>query len=566
MDHRQRQELDQHVQDLKANKGKWAATGIPERIQLLRQVARSTGAVADQMVEAACEAKGIEIDSPQAGEEWLGGPVTIIRNARLLMESLEQIQRRGTPRLGLDEVRTRVDGQVVADVFPRGVYDRLLFAGFRAEVWMEPGVDEGRMRERMARSYRGTAATLDGALALVLGAGNVASIGPMDVLHKLFVENQVCVLKMNPVNDYLGPHVERAFAPLVGADLLRVVYGGVDVGEYLVHHPDVEEVHITGSDRVHDIIVWGKPGADQQANRDAGTPRLTKPISSELGCVTPVIVVPGRWSEKDLDFQAANVATMVANNASFNCNAAKLLVTSRRWPQRMEFLRRVERVLASLPEREAYYPGADLKYDEFLAAHPEARPLASRRQGSIPWTTIFDVDPDDTEDIVFKREAWCGVLAETTLGGQDGFGYLRRAVDFVNDHVWGTLSCVVLIHPDTQQQLGSRFEQAIADLRYGSICVNHWAALSYGLGYTTWGAYPGHTLEDIGSGRGVVHNTLMFDSPQKSVVYGPFSAFPKPPWFSTHRRSHQVGRSLARFEQSPSLTRALGVVYHALRA
>ncbi len=42
-----------------------------------------------------------------------------------------------------------------------------------------------------------------GKLALVLGAGNVASIAPLDVLHKLFIENQVCLLKLNPVNDYL---------------------------------------------------------------------------------------------------------------------------------------------------------------------------------------------------------------------------------------------------------------------------------------------------------------------------------------------------------------------------
>ena len=98
----------------------------------------------------------------------------------------------------------------------------------------------------------------------MLAAGNVASIGPMDALHKLFVENHVVVLKMHPVNDYLGPLIERAFRPLAGEGYLRVVYGDVEEGQYLVHHPGIDEIHMTGSAAVHDRIVWGET-EDEQA-------------------------------------------------------------------------------------------------------------------------------------------------------------------------------------------------------------------------------------------------------------------------------------------------------------
>ena len=40
--------------------------------------------------------------------------------------------------------------------------------------------------------------------------------------------------------------------------------------------------------------------------------------------------------------------------------------------------------------------------------------------------------------------------------------------------------------------------------------------------------FPGHTLEDIQSGRGVVHNAFLFDHPQKSVVYLPLRIKPTP--------------------------------------
>ena len=48
----------------------------------------------------------------------------------------------------------------------------------------------------------------------------------MDALYKMFVEGMVCVLKMNPVNEYLGPYLERALEPLIARGYLRIVYGG----------------------------------------------------------------------------------------------------------------------------------------------------------------------------------------------------------------------------------------------------------------------------------------------------------------------------------------------------
>ena len=43
----------------------------------------------------------------------------------------------------------------------------------------------------------------------------------MDVLTKMFNEGKVCILKMNPVNAYLGPFLEEAFADADPAGLPR---------------------------------------------------------------------------------------------------------------------------------------------------------------------------------------------------------------------------------------------------------------------------------------------------------------------------------------------------------
>ena len=82
----------------------------------------------------------------------------------------------------------------------------------------------------MARAYLDPAGVEPGICA-VLGAGNVSSIGPQDVLGKLFAENRVCALKLNPVNAYLGGVFEHAFAAAVEAVAASTTEGLARRGE-----------------------------------------------------------------------------------------------------------------------------------------------------------------------------------------------------------------------------------------------------------------------------------------------------------------------------------------------
>ena len=77
---------------------------------------------------------------------------------------------------------------------------------------MQHEVTEETLDQQIAVEYRGDKERTEkkGKVALVLGAGNIGSISPLDALHKLFNENQVVMLKLNPVNDYLEPHLSAA--------------------------------------------------------------------------------------------------------------------------------------------------------------------------------------------------------------------------------------------------------------------------------------------------------------------------------------------------------------------
>lgn len=550
-------QVDAIVSRLAAKKHEWPKIGTRERAALLEKCIARTVGIGREWVRAACEAKGIDPSSPRAGEEWLGGPMTTVRNLRLLAEAM---RAEGEPALG--KIDARPDGQLVAQVFPASALDAVLWAGVTGEVWIEPGMPA--TQGRIYREKRGAGAAPKGRLSLVLGAGNVASIGPMDALYKLFVEDEVVIVKTNPVNAYLQPFWEESFRPLLAAGYFAVVRGGADVGSYLCHHSEIDTIHMTGSDRTHDAIVWGSTRAEQEKNKKAGTPKLTKPITSELGAVTPCLVVPGNWSESDLRFQARHVAGMVANNASFNCNACKVLVTAKGWPQRERFLELVHEALAATPPRRAYYPGAQERYDGFLSAYPHAQPLGERTREVVPWTVIPDV-PDTEGEYALSNEAFCGVLAEVALEVSSAGAFLEAASALANERCWGSLSCMVLIDPETQHAHASSFDRMLANLRYGGIGVNAWAGVIYALVTPTWGAYPGHPLEDVRSGRGVVHNALLLDHPQKSIVRAPFRIRPTPAWFPDHKTLDALGEAMTEFEASQSFLRLPKVIAAALR-
>lgn len=555
--------LDDVVERLGASAPRWAATPVAQRRALLDAVIAATATAAPAWNRAACAAKGLDPDGPEGGEELFTGIGTFARVATTLSASLRDIERTGRPQYP-GPVHHRSGGRLAVGVMPATKLDRALFAGVSAEVWMEPGLDETEVRRTQAAAYRDPLAHQG--VSLVLAAGNVASLGPRDALYKLFVEGRVVVLKANPVNEYLVEHWATALAPLIDAGVLAIVHGGADEGRQLIAHPGVTDVHITGSDRTHDAIVFGT-GDEGARRKAAATPLMTKPITSELGNVSPVVLVPGDWTAKELRYQAAHVATMLVNNAGFNCLTPRVLVTARSWPQREEFLTLLDEVLASVPTRRAYYPGAADRFATFLAAHPDAHQSGEATEGQLPWTVVRDVDASAHDDVAFQVEAFCSLLSETALDADTTEGFLDRAVAFCNDVLWGTLSMTVLVDPRTARQpaVAGALERAVADLRYGSIGVNIWHGWSFVLGVTTWGAYPGHPVNDIGSGRGVVGNAFMFDRPQKTVVRGPFTVRLAPAWFCTSPNAAEVYARLFDLQIDPSWRLVPALLRAALR-
>ncbi|GAA1142741.1 aldehyde dehydrogenase family protein [Microbacterium aurantiacum] len=563
----ERATVDAALDGLRRGARTWRHLTLSQRARLCDRLHDTIAAGAEEWADAASRAKGLDPGHPSRGEEWLSGPYAALVATAAYARTLRTLARGASP---LDDVAlaSAPGGRVRAHVFPGDLSDRLVLSGYTAEVWFTPGTTAADARRRAGLAQRDPQAP--GGVGLVLGAGNITSIPVQDVFTELLAHNRVVLLKLNPLQDALLPILRQVLAPLIAGGYLRIVRGGGAVGAHLTAHSGIDHVHITGAAETFDAIVWGPPSGATTRRRREGRPKLKVPISAELGGVSPIIVVPGRWSAADLRFQAEHIATMRLHNAGHNCIAGQVVILSADWPQRNAFLKELRRALAAAPARPVWYPSGATSVASAAASFPHALRVGGER-------LLVELRPDDDATPMEQTEYFAPVLGVQTLAG-DGQEFLDRAVAYANDRLAGSLGANLLIDPETERALGSGFEEAVAALRYGAIAINTWTGFVFLTPTLTWNAFPGGTLADIGSGTGVVHNALLLDDVERSIGRAPFRPFPrslptllpgragifsvlpKPPWFVGARTGASVSAGFTRFRARGGLRsiRAIG--------
>ncbi|MFZ2172692.1 MAG: aldehyde dehydrogenase family protein [Rhodococcus sp. (in: high G+C Gram-positive bacteria)] len=540
---------------------------LAARRRLLDRIHDLAAQHAADWVDAAVAIKGLDPKSPLVGEEWMSGPYPVATATAALSASLAKLESGRSPLDGAT-FGTAPGNRTTVKVLPLNIFDILLLSGFSAEVWLQPGVDRATAQREAGLAQRDPSRTQG--IGVVLGAGNITSIAPLDTLYELIAHNRVVALKLNPITNPLLPVLTRVLEPLISIGAVRLLTGGAEVGTYLVHHPQVDHVHMTGSALTHDAIVFGT-GEEGARRKASNQPLLDKPISSELGGVSPTIVLPGEWSRADILFQAEHVATQRLHNGGYNCVAAQAVVVSSEWKQHDEFVEALRDAFDRAPDRAAYYPGSDDRVARATASFPNAKRLG-KNGGRV---LITGVKPDEYEPIL-QTEYFAPVLGVVDLP-YSGAEFARRAAELVNSEFLGTLGVNIIAHPQTIRSMGKEFDSHLESLHYGTIAVNAWTGVGYLTATATWGAFPGHTRNDVQSGIGVVHNAMLIDHPERTIVRGPFrpsprsvlkrelSISPKPPWFVNNRTAATTGRLLTAFAGAPSWKRLPAIFVSALR-
>ena len=487
--------------------------------------------------------------TPAEGEEWLGGPFASVLATQYYIKSL-------TNDDDLDEGNFN-NSENSYKVFPNNFIERITFPFINAKVYFNKSMSFEDINKFRGFSKR---YDIEPSITLVLGAGNFSSIPYLDVLYHLITRRSVILLKLNPVNEYLKPVFEKVFKNFIERGYIIVTNGNINESKYMATHPGINHIHLTGSDKTYEDIVYGRELTGNERSIKTLSKINPKPITSELGNVTPIIIHPGKWSTSDIKYQARKIVTGKLNNNGFNCIAAQVVVLPDGWGHTETLIKYVKYYMNKSKDRKAYYP------DSIERLTKLEKDKSYERVNSLSCTT-----PHLTREIkAYNKyeldEVWSSTIYFRKIGYTNAEDYVNKAIDYCNNELWGNLGVSVIIKDHNNKFNKHITNSYIENLKYGTIAINEWAAIGYIIPQLPWGGFPGNKDNDIQSGQSVVHNSMLFESPLKGIVETKFriSRLIDPPWFITNRKSRRLFMNLTYFQINNTKINLIKLIFSAL--
>ena len=541
-------DIDRYITTLRTNSKEFNNISDLQLSSMLEEVISNIKEVAYFWSTVCSDNKGTS-KTPAEGEEWLGGPFAAVLATQYYIDTLQSNEDLSLKSYNKEENSYKV--------FPNKFIERLTFPFIDAKVYFNKSMSFDDINKFRGFSKR---YDIDPSITLVLGAGNFSSIPYLDVLYHLITRRSVILLKLNPVNDYLKPVFEKVFQNFIERGYVIVSTGNVDESKYMANHQGVDHIHLTGSDKTFEEIVYGRHLNDKE-RKLKNLPKLnTKNITSELGNVTPIIIHPGNWSTSDIKYQARKIVTGKLNNNGFNCIAAQVVVLPDGWGQTDTLIKYIKFYMNKAKDRKAYYPESIERLNKL------EKDKAYERVNKLSCVT-----PHLTREIkAYNKyeldEVWSSALYFKRISYSSSEDFSNKAIDYCNNYLWGNLG-VSVIMKDHDKNLNSHIlENYIEKLEYGTVAINEWAAIGYIIPQLPWGGFPGNKDNDIQSGKSIVHNSMLFESPLKGVVQTKFriSKVIDPPWFITNRKSRRLFKNLTYFQINNSKINLLKLGFSAL--
>jgi aldehyde dehydrogenase (NAD(P)+) len=541
-------DLDRNINRLRIHSVEYSELSDEELISLLEKTIQNIQGVAYYWATLSAEKKQI-LQKHKEGEEWLGGPFVSILTTQYYIEYLK-----GNSQLK-EENYDKVSNSY--KVFPNKFIESLTFPLLKAEIRFNKSMSFKQIEE--FRGFNQRIGSSDN-VTLVLGAGNVSSIPFLDTLFHLVAKRSVILLKLNPVNDYLLPVFEKVFAEFIDRGFISVVNGNLDTSRYLTKHRSIDSIHLTGSNYTYENIVYDRQLSNKERSLSTIPKINKKPIFSELGNVTPIIIHPGKWSNSELKFQARKIATAKLNNSGFNCIAAQVIVLPKGWRSTEKLKKYVKFYLNKIGDTTSYYPGANESLDNLKTN--ENYELVNESSCSTPFMTANL----DTEEKYSSSEVWNTTLYFKELEYSDNESFADISINYVNNELWGNLGASVLIKGSKKKNNQHIVNKYKNDLNYGTVAINEWSAIAFIIPTMPWGGYPGNKDNDIQSGQGYVHNAYFFESPLKGIVETNFrfSRFIDPPWFVNNKKAHRLFKNLTYYQANNSKINFIKLIFSTL--
>ena len=470
----------------------WAGTSIVERLALLEQVQKNLKEYAKELGAEDAKMKNELIgENITSTAEGMGSTVMPMANTLMgihkLYESL--VDGKMTEALSIQEIDTDL---FEVEVYPIHSKDKLAAGKQKGYLHIEGEPKQTNPLDKPA------------GIIAVSGAGNYSS--SIEMAMALFLENKAVIHKPHQLNEASDRIWEKIFAPLI--DVKAVAFCSSDQGR-----------EMSKLDGLHSIYFTGSTGVARAIQNAASVPLI-----SECGGNNPCIIVPGKWSDKDIKRQAIQLASVGKLNGGAVCGRPQTIITSKNWEQRERFINELRKaILEETFACSSHYPGVEKTKEAFLQNQSTAEILKPEngKHSKSDFVLIPNVSEDD---FAVSNEAFCQIFSEIALDvSTDSNDFLTRATDFCNNKLLGSLGCMILVDNDTFKNNEQRVKQAIKELNYGGIAVNDVPPNIWLNAYLTWGGC-GETTEGFVSGVGNFGNALNFENIKKSVIINDFNS------------------------------------------
>ena len=541
-------ELDRNINRLRIHSVEFSELSDEDLVTLLEKTVQNIHGIAYYWATLSAEKKKV-LQKHKEGEEWLGGPFVSILTTQYYIEYLK-----GNTKLDDANYDENTNSY---KVFPNKIIESLTFPLLSAEIRFNKSMSLNQIKE--FRGFNQRIGSTDN-VTLVLGAGNVSSIPFLDTIFHLVANRSSILLKLNPVNDYLLPVFEKVFEDFIDRGFVSVVKGNLDTSKYLTNHRSIDSIHLTGSNITYENIVYNRTLTHKERSLSNVVKSNKKPIFSELGNVTPIIIHPGKWSNSELKFQARKIATAKLNNSGFNCIAAQVIVLPKGWRSTEKLKKYIKFYLNKIGDTTSYYPGAKNSLEK-LRKNTNYE-LVNEASCSTPFMTANL----DFEEEYAISEVWNSTLYFKELEYSDNDSFADISIDYVNNELWGNLGASVLIKGSKKKINKHIVDKYKDNLNYGTVAINEWSAIAFIIPTMPWGGYPGNKDNDIQSGQGYVHNAYFFESPLKGILETNFrfSRFIDPPWFVSNKKAHRLFKNLTYYQVNNSKINFIKLIFSTL--
>ena len=470
----------------------WADTTILQRLALLEEVQKNLKVYAPELGKVDAKMKN-DLIGAQMTSSSEGMGTTVMPMANTLMgihRTYESLAENKMPdAISIKEINPDL---FEVQVFPIHSKDKLAAGKQKGYLHIEGKPTQTNPLDKPA------------GIIAISGAGNYSS--SIEMAMALFLENKAVVHKPHQLNAATDAIWEKIFAPLI--NLKAVAFCNADQGR-----------EMSTLDGLHSIYFTGSTGVAHAIQNAANVP-----LVSECGGNNPCIIVPGKWSEKDIKRQAIQLASVGKLNGGAVCGRPQTIITSKNWTQREQFLNELRIAIAEETFAcSEHYPGVEKTKEAFISNQPTAEIL--KPENGIHNKSDFVFIPNISEDdFAVSNEAFCQVFSEIPLETTPNTNeFLSKATDFCNNKLLGSLGCMILVDNDTFEKNESRIHQAVNELDYGGIAVNDVPPNIWLNAYLTWGGC-GETTEDFVSGVGNFGNAMNFNNIKKSVIINDFNS------------------------------------------